>query len=297
MKKYNNIQKAIFGMMFLAVVSLTSCIKDTNSGTEVSGLQPTVLIYEGGMTNFGNTSLSFPSSDISDTVFFHANYASTAVAPKDVTVTLAYDATALANYNSTHTIQYVKCPDSIFSFKSTTVTVKAGQSYSSAIPVVFYPTKIDPTKNYMYPISITDAQGNNISGNMGTIFYHLIGNPIAGAYNEEWIRWNNTTGLGTPSYDFTPLANVFSATSPTEVTVQSQGNGLSFIIDFTNTAGVLSNFTCTIDPASYGNAGLATVTSGPTIVADVAHRTYTITFGYNNTSAAGRVVKEVFTHQ
>ncbi|MFC4231701.1 DUF1735 domain-containing protein [Parasediminibacterium paludis] len=280
-------------VVVLVIVSFTSCVKDVNKGTIVDGLQPTVSILEGGLVNFSQLALSYPSTDPSDTFYFHANYAATNVAPKDITVTLAYDAAALASYNATSSVKYTKCPDSIYSFKATTVTIKAGQSYSSLIPMVFFPSKIDPTQNYMLPISITDAQGNNISGNFGTIYFHFIGNPIAGAYNEEWIRFNNAAGSGSPSYDRF-YSNVFSANNPTEVSVQSGGNGLVFIIDFTNNGGVLSNFTATIDPASYGNAGLGSLISGPTIVADPINKIYTINFSYTNTSGAGRNVTEIF---
>ena len=49
----------------------------------------------------------------------------------------------------------------------------------------------------MFPISITDAQGVKISGNFGTIYYHLIGNPLAGKYNLVGTRYNYT---GTVAY-------------------------------------------------------------------------------------------------
>ena len=44
-------------------------------------------------------------------------------------------------------------------------------------------------KNYMLPISITTAPaGSTISTNFKTIYYHLIGNPIAGLYNWELVQ-------------------------------------------------------------------------------------------------------------
>ncbi|MDE3144462.1 MAG: DUF1735 domain-containing protein, partial [Bacteroidota bacterium] len=288
-------KKLIFLILSAVVVTFNACIKDANSGTIVNGLKPMALIPEGGMTNFSKASLSFPSADLSDTVTFHANYAWTNVAPTDITFTLGYDANALSAYNSLGGIQYEKFPDSIYSYKGTSVVVKAGQSYSDAIPLVVYPTKIDPTRNYMLPISIMSAPGTTISGNLSTIYYHFIGNPIAGAYMEEWIRWQNASGSGSPAYDFAGMANVFSATSPTEISVTSQANGLTFIIDFTNNGGVLSNFTATIDPASYPNAGIASILSGPTVTADLVNKKFTIDFSYNLASGAGRTVREIFT--
>ena len=294
MKIYNNSTKFLLAASLMAIVSLSSCIKDVNKGNEVTGLQPMALIPEGGMANFSKASLSYPSSDLTDTFFFHANYAATNVAPRDITVTLGYDANALTNYNANSTIKFAKFPDSIYSFTSTSVTIKKGVNYSAAIPLAVFPSLIDPSQNYMLPISITDAQGTTVSGNFGTIYFHLIGNPIAGAKNEEWIRWNNSTGAGSPTYDFS-YSNVFSPNSPTEVSVQSQGNGLVFIIDFVNTGGVLSNFTCSIDPSSYGNAGLGTLVNAPAITVSPDLKTFSILFSYLNTSGAARVINEIFT--
>jgi hypothetical protein len=63
--------------------------------------------------------------------------------------------------------------------------------------------KIDFTHNYMLPVKIADASGQTISGNFGVAYFHLIGNPIAGSYTHEWLRWNGQTGAGTgpPTFD------------------------------------------------------------------------------------------------
>ncbi|HEX3025485.1 MAG TPA: DUF1735 domain-containing protein [Chitinophagaceae bacterium] len=182
MKIYNNINKTVWGLMFLIIISFSSCIKDANKGTEIS-VSPFVLIPEGGLGQFSSQSILFPGTDLLDSMVFHVNYANSTVAPTDVTVTLGIDATALATYNTANPNQtYSVFPDSTFSFKSTSVTVKKGQSYSDDIKVYFYPYKTDYGRNYMLPISIKDGAGNSISGNFNTLFYHLIGNPYAGSY-------------------------------------------------------------------------------------------------------------------
>ncbi|MBI1780303.1 MAG: DUF1735 domain-containing protein [Sphingobacteriales bacterium] len=179
-----NIKKIVPVFLLITIAaSFSSCIKDANAGTEVVGLKPTVLIVEGGMGQFSHQSLLFPGSETIDSMTFHLNYAATDVAPADINITLGIDAAALTAYNTANPTQtYAIFPDSTFSFKSTSVTIKKGQSYSNDIQVYFYPNKMDYGKNLMLPISIKDGAGNNLSSNFNTLYYHLIGNPYAGNY-------------------------------------------------------------------------------------------------------------------
>jgi len=88
------------------------------------------------------------------------NLASVNALNKDVTITMQADNAAMNSVNSTlsPTAQYSFFPDSTFSWTQKTAVVKAGQ-HATLVSVVFFPGKIDPTKNYMLPVSIKDAQG------------------------------------------------------------------------------------------------------------------------------------------
>ena len=178
----------------LAIFGLNACVKDRNPGaTDFSNLAPTVSIVEGGLAKFSSQSLVFPGTDDSDTYAFRVNYAATTVAPRDITITLAYDAAALTAYNADPANQfYNKFPDSIYQQLQTKVIIKKGQSYSNAINLVIFPSKIDPSKNYMLPVSIVDAEGIVIASNFRTIYFHLIGNPLAGPYKTVGKRYNYT---------------------------------------------------------------------------------------------------------
>jgi hypothetical protein len=280
--------------LFVMAFLLNSCVKSRSGDTDFSSLKPVVLIPEGGLNAFTSQALTFPGTDATDTAFFYVNYAATNVAPADETVTLAVDPNALQNFNSTSSLQYALFPDSIYSFTSTTVMVKKGNNYSSAVPLILFPDKIDATKSYMLPISIKGGPtGSTISGNFGTIWYHLIGNPIAGAYTNEWIRWNSLDTSGAPNYDVVTPGVIISPITPTEASAVS-GTGITYIIDFQNNGGVLSNFSVSIDPASVSAAGI-TITGGPTIqIADPVHKIYRFTFTYNNSSGAARTIVDEY---
>jgi len=279
MKKNKNYSLVL---LFTAMVaSLSACVKNREGETSFSGLKPIIQIPEGGLKNFGAGALTFPGTDASDTAWFRINYASTNVASKDVVVKLAFDANAMAaiNQNLAPSDQYAKFPDSTYKFTTTQVTVKAGQSYSALVPFVVYPSKLDPTKSYMYPITITDASGNTISGNFGTIYFHVIGNPIAGVYNWDWTRWNNATGTGSPTASsFTGRANIFAPDNSTTIEVPGGYLGVRYVLSFTKTGGVLSNFQLSLNPDDVKGTFVPSnisVTDGPTIlIADPVNRIY-----------------------
>jgi len=201
-------------MLASSTLLLGSCVKNRNDGAvDFSQLAPIMQILEGGMKNFSGSALLFPATDPVDSAYFHLNYAATTTAPSDITVTLAYDPAALAAYNAANpTSTYEAFPDSIW-YKAgfpKTVTIKAGQTYSDPIAFAIYPSKIDPSKSYMMPISITNASGVAISGNFGTIFYHVIGNPLAGDYDDLGQRFNYTGSVPWSG----PPAGLALATAP-----------------------------------------------------------------------------------
>ena len=285
MKRYNfNKLLTLFGVLF--VLSFSSCIKDFRANeTNLNNLKPTVNIVEGGLYQFGTQALLYPPTDLADTIVFHVNYAAVSVAPQDENFTIGVDAGALATYNAqSGAAPYVLLPDSSFTFIATSAVVAKGQTYSDPIPVIVYPNKIDPTKNYMLPISITKAPaGVTISSNVSTIYYHFIGNAIAGAYSWDWTRFNgpDTTGTATSS-SFKGHATIFSPDNPSTVEVPSgYYTQPRYVITFTNNGGILSNFAVSLnsDDIAAFTAGGVTLTGGPTILtADPVNGIYRFTY-------------------
>jgi hypothetical protein len=275
----------------LLVGGLAGCLKD-KPNVDFSNLSyiaeistastsPTFNAPASGLEFFGGADLSFPSGDsIPDTVTFTVNIASPSAPTKNIPITLSIDQTALANYISNPSnVQFQIFPDSTFTFPTTTGTVTAGSNNRIAtFSVIFYPQKVSPASSYMLPISITSAPGATISGNLGTIYFHVVGNPIAGAYNWSWTRWNNTDSTGATSGGGSNLSTAFTPTSPTNIEVNS-GYYIQprYEVSFTNTNGVLSGFTVSLNSADVATmvGGGVTVTNGPiVIVADPVNKNY-----------------------
>lgn len=270
----------IYLSLVAAIIVASSCIKDFRDGeTDFSGTQPVALIAEGGLSSnaFGAVALTYPASDLSDTAIFYANYAADNVAPADEQFTLSVDQDALQNYNTNGGgLQYVIMPDSDYSFTAATVTVTKGNNYA-AVPVVFYPSKIDPTKNYMLPITITAApSGTIISGNQATIYYHAIGNPLAGTYSWDFYRWNDVPDTTVPPNSTVSVGNIVSV-SPLDPTtlilpegyLSANALGLGGVaLGFTYSNGVLSDFHLSIDKTTQDAIDAADfkVITAPTLI-------------------------------
>jgi Domain of unknown function (DUF1735) len=287
-----------------AIILLSSCIKSRDGYTDFSNLKPIVQIPEGGFKNFGKAALTFPSSDLIDSVEFYVNYASTNVASGDVTITLGYDAAALSAYNAdgANKIKYEKMPDSLYMFTSTKVVVKKGNNYAGPVKFYVYPNKVDPTKNYMFPLSIIDAQGNNISGNFGTVYYHMIGNTLAGSYTRNYIRWNNATGTGTPT---TQNSTTIPLSPDDPFTVQAQSgygsqNGFNcrYLITFDLVGGVYSNLKVVINPDDIVNSltanGITLTADASIIYADPVNKKFKFSFAVTNSAGAPRVFTDEY---
>ncbi|HZE82748.1 MAG TPA: DUF1735 domain-containing protein, partial [Puia sp.] len=166
-------------------------------------------------------------------------------------------------------VQYLAFPAAGYKLLSTTGTIHAGRRLDT-FTVVFNHPQLDPTLSYMLPISITAASGTTISGNLNTIYFHIVGNPIAGTYSWDFTRWNATDSTSTANTGhFTGHSAVFVPISPTTVEVHSGYYiGPRYQITFVNTGGVLSNFSVAFnkDDIAQMLTGGVSIVDGPNII-------------------------------
>lgn len=285
--------------MFVMPVLLVACLKD-KAFMDVSNTQPIIEFANGtsGATDLGNFGMNASEPKLDTAIAL--NIASPQALNFPVTVTLKIDPAMITKYNAVagHT-QLTLLPDSAYQFTTTTVTIQPGYRIAR-VPITLFPAKIDPSQSYGLPIAIVSATGPNgqnliVSGNKSVAFYAFIGNPIAGPYTEEWIRWASYDTTTAPSYDFTNNPNLFIAQTPTRVFVESALNAADFQISFTNNGGTLSNFQITLDPASWANFGAASITTPPTIIrADPVNGVYRFYYQYTLSSGAARTVVQEF---
>lgn len=238
----------------LLALSLASCLKDKPNtdftGTQsqyvaeitTSSVNGTPNAPSSGIQYFAGATLSFIGAPDVDTVWFTVNIASDYPPKKDIPITLGIDNAALASYNAGGPpTTFALFPDTTFVMSTKTGTIKAGQRLDTFY-VLFNSTKIDPTQSYMLPLSITAAPGATISGNMGTIYLHVIGNPLAGSYTWDFTRWNNSDSTG-PNSGHSVSPQPFVPVTATQVEVHSgYFQQVRYEISFDNNGGTLSNF-------------------------------------------------------
>jgi hypothetical protein len=302
--------KKLLAIISIVSVSLTSCLKDTPN-VDFSTLGTIIEIFyhdsggnaHGGLDNFTHDALLF-SSTAPVTMQFLVNIASVNPLSKDLTVTVGIDDAKRTAYNAANPVQYTPMPANMYSFTVKTGVIKAGNRLDT-FNITFYPANNDPSQSYMLPISITDAQGQTISGNFGTIYFHTLGNPLAGAYNVTGTRynytgvvsWNNVLPVPA-SYTATTNMALYSPrtaapdnTTTVEIPFGNVGSGYNYIITLTGTNSISVDYTF---DALYSNITV----SAATYVA--ATKTIHIITHYNNALAAAgndRIFDETFVHQ
>ncbi len=288
--KYKILKSASYFTMAILILFASGCVKKNEVNIDFSKLQDHVILRSAGLANLKAANLRVDNTSKSpDSVQIYAELASVNASASPVSVKIGVDNTQIASYNTANKTKFQPFPDGSFKLVSNTITITPGNHYAYKY-LILDQTKFDPTISYMLPVSITDGSGKALTTNQNTIFYNIIGNPIAGNYTQEWLRWNNATGTGSPNFDKTSSA-VFSAVDPTTISVDS-GTGVTYLLSFTNTNGVLSDFQISFDPAS--TAGI-TITSGPTIVvADPLNHKYQFTFSYTNSAGSPRVIIDKF---
>jgi Domain of unknown function (DUF1735) len=192
MKKLLIIAFSVFAIVFSGCLKDTPVVDFSKVGTIIEFEYPAGggnTAIGSGLEYFGGGALTYPPTDLADTATFMVNIASPNTLSKDLVVTIAADPNALTDNFSRDSITYLAMPDSLFTILNTTATVKAG-SRQATFQIAFFPSKVDPSKNFMLPIAITNAQGYTVSGNFGHIYFHTIGNPLAGIYSEVGTRYN-----------------------------------------------------------------------------------------------------------
>ena len=297
-KIYFTIASAIFA---------TACLKDkpnvdfgsvgTTAEISSSNVNPSANAPSSGLDYFSAATLPFIGADTAFDVTFDVNIASEYPLNKDVTVTVAVDDAKRVAYNSNLEPgdQYVLPADSNYSFPVKTAVIKAG-SRLAKFTVTFYGLTLDPAKNYMLPITLTDASGINISGNLSTIYIHSIGNPNAGAYSVTGTRTNYTgAAAGGVVASVADLADSKMAAPENKSIIDIDYANLGpshYIITFDADGTAMTDIAVDQDfTASVTNFGIDLSTYDP------ATRTIHVKSHYTNSAGNDRIIEEFLTHQ
>jgi hypothetical protein len=317
-------KKVLLSITVLSLL-LVGCLKDKpnvdfsqiSPVAEIStaSTDPTPNATASGLAFFSAATLTWPAGTVSDTVYFTVNIASDYPLNKATNITVAVDTTLVAAYNndsvnnSKH-IQYTVMPDSLYQFPVKTGTIQAGQRLDTFY-VIFNAASFDPAYSYMIPIKITDASGLTISGNLGSIYLHILGNPLAGNYTCTGTRYNygGTISWSGPSDGIIPGytgtvntsgTKFASPVSPTEISIgyaNLAGNGYHYLIttaaDYSSITSVDFDFLSAVSNTSVFVVSYTPPSSG-------VKASFHLMSHYNNAadgSGVDRIVDETFVQQ
>ena len=267
---------------------MTSCLLEgddmnTPPGASTPIVEMSYIVAGGnninsGLQFFSSQALLLNPGDDSDTLTFAATVQGNF--SQDVNVNINVNAGAIADNHANDGLDYALMNNTQYKLLSTTGVVHPGKTPYTEFRVVFYPRNIDFTKSFILPVTVTNDAGITVSSNFSTVYFHTIGNPIAGLYKWSFTRIPTADGSGPADITFTDKDGVFLPIDPTSVHANTgyYDNG-PYIISFDDDgAGNLSNFKAVIDPdavQTWKDAGI-NITQDPTIIVSPDHKTFTM---------------------
>ena len=296
MKKY--IYKSL--ALFLAVTSLTSCLKDdtlvldpAKGHNVIEFANPAQIVTNGTpspLYSFSYESTTLPSLPI--TVSYSGPEATT---PQDITVKIAVGAASkITEYNTATSSNYQLLSPASYTLSATEVVIKAGTS-KATFNVLLKPTTFNFAASEVLPLTITSVSSGIISGNFGTILLNVSAkNTWDGVYAMQAgsfvQRYSNPT---TPTVNDGLNGSTAANADVTLTTVGANTVQIGNLKWSGNASGVggIDNLQATIDPATnlvtmkaLGNATLANI-PGAINKYDPATKTFTLNFDWNQTAA------------
>jgi hypothetical protein len=295
--KYKLLKLSTIVTSAFLVMLIGGCVKSAKQFTDLSKVDDFVILLGSGTGNFKASNLLVNTSSpdtLKKTVTVDLASANSKGGP--VTVTIGIDNSVIATYNTANGTSFQAFPANAFKIVSTTITIPGGLEHYGTTTVWIFQNKLDPTISYMLPVSITDGGGKKLSSNQNTIYYNVIGNPLAGNYKQDFYRWN-VTGIGAADTTTAPNSTVTigapiviaPVTATTVLLPESYLEtfvGVGVNLSFTNTAGVLSNFSVSLD----ANAVAAIAAGGFSILTQPKLVGYQIV-GNASTKYAGSVFR------
>ncbi len=274
--KYFKLNKSFLLFFTVALfVGISSCKKVKEFAPLGDNGPKMIGFINGGPEGFSTSSLAFPPSLSNVSYEVRVLYTGAGVFDADVTLTIAKDAAALTAYNASVPaggVVYTMAPNTIYSLPTDKVVIKKGNTMSEPFVINFKPDQFDLAISYMLPLSITAIAGApgdvTKAPGTGTIYLHIIGNPLAGDYDVDGYFYHpasprafirpdpaaGTSGFLTPVSDkalYSELGDlgtagyyaIFTVPDPFATTIQNV---------------TISVYPGSIDPVYQWNAGLPT---------------------------------------
>lgn len=180
MKKFTHKNKAILLLLCIVQIGLSSCLKEkketyidfANVGVTIE--LPLAALVQETMGSNKVQPQSYMASTTPSNLPVIVNVASPKPLNKDLVVTLAVNASdALAKFNTATKGTYVLLPSNAYTVDNLKVTIPSGQRTATVLFKINTAVVDKTVTNYVLPVSITDASGEQIS-NYSAVFYNVV---------------------------------------------------------------------------------------------------------------------------
>lgn len=153
--------KKLFAFV-LSCMAFAACEKGAPYAEKTDSKENAVVYLQQGTTASQNLTL-FPFIDAARTFTFNAGFGAVGLPANDITVKFEVDNAAFDSVNLARQLAglplYLKFPADAFTIDKMEAVIPAGKLTSNNITVNYFSKKFDPAKDYLLPISISEASG------------------------------------------------------------------------------------------------------------------------------------------
>lgn len=170
MKKYKLYNIVGFACTILA----SACTKNEAPYVALTDSKTNASVYIVKAIGNIQTATVFPFTDTARTMNFAASFGAVGLPKNNIPVQFAVDDKAFDSMNIIRQNgglnAYLKFPADAYTVSSLSATIPAGQLTSNLITLSYFSKKFDPTKDYLLPVSISNADGYTIGSNKSIFF-------------------------------------------------------------------------------------------------------------------------------
>lgn len=267
--------------MIVTAGTFSSCLKDSATTVDFTNAKGSLELPATAYSGI----LQPQALDIQSTptpISLMVNLSGAKPSGSNTTATLAVDQNALTAYNSANSTNYTLLPQAAYSIPSLSVAIPAGQRSANLI-ININTSVIDPSQQYILPLTIVDGGGQQINPQYKTVLFNVqVKNKYDGVYKTTGTRVHPTLGAFPFSYNVT-----MSTTGASSIS----GSALA---DLKSDLKITVNADNSVSLSSIAQPSVA-LTPGGVNKYDPATKTFTLSYYYN--SAAPRYITQVLVKQ
>jgi hypothetical protein len=242
----------VLSFLVLAVMSLSSCLKDSRY-VDLSASPP---IAEFPIVPFSGQfqPAAYPIQTTPQALQVVVDIASASPLSTSTTFNIIIDQAALTAYNTANSTNYLLLPAADYTVSSLNVVVPAGQRQAT-LTFMINSSLIDLTKQFILPLTIQSASGLTLSANYATVFYNVQAKNI---YDGDWTVTGTMNDLGAANVGRYPIDYYLETQNATDDGMYDFAGAGTFAHEITSAAGTQSYYGSFAPIFTFSGSGAST---------------------------------------